>query len=583
MANKRNSRNRGNKGGKPNTSPVRTNSDVDDDDESSDFKGGNRKKGSRSRNSRGSNDPAWYATNPQLLKDAASIPWTLPVGKPIETGIVRTDDNGDPKEEIQVKVPGVMALRTIPSFGMCREESDPINIASTAMYSFIRHANSGHSNYDAPDLMVYVLAMTQVYSYITFLQRVYSVSTLYAQGNRFMPKALVECMDVDYSDVTSQLANFRYGINLLIDKASSFAVPNNMSIFLRSAFLYQYIYAGGPSIKDQLYFYTPAGFLKYDLNKDPLSSVTQADSSGLEFVPFPTSSTTKMTVSGLLEYGRDMIDRLLEQEDLGIMSGDILKAYGSSGIIKLAPLPEAVEFTPVYNGLVLEQIKNATIVNAQYYKNNAICQDPKKKFLKSNLCLYREKLTDDASAAFARDIECHRGHKLITTALPNPDATTVMEITRMTPVLGNLFQSKYVEMSNGKSTEYNMDYYFLYSGSEIAIEARMILDAKGNKVTFTSNELVTKSGTNVAMTGVQLDGLLKVVSALSNFKFHPCVRYWQTTDGAAGHGRSLLGQFYDLDNYAVVHAEDLNRIHETAIMSMLSVPNVARVSTIASR
>lgn len=86
------------------------------------------------------NDPSWYAADATLMRDAASIPFSWSVGTTLDIGV---DEN--------YVVPGICAIDTVPSFGYSTDTTSPLNIAARSMYSFIRHANSGSANYDAPD------------------------------------------------------------------------------------------------------------------------------------------------------------------------------------------------------------------------------------------------------------------------------------------------------------------------------------------------------------------------------------------------------------------------------------------------
>lgn len=374
-------------------------------------KGKFQKKSSDRYDEVGSNDPAWYAANAALLRDSASIPYSWALGTPIDMSNP-LNVNADKRKVI---IPGLQTLYLTPSVGQSSSADSPINVASNSTYAFIRHANSGHSNYDAPDLMLYIMAMSQVYSYIVFLQRAYGAATLYAQRNRYIPDKLLEAMFID-PRVRTNLADFRYGINMLIQKAASFAVPNTMSYFNRQAFLYGNIYCEGESLKDQLYMYCPDSFWKYQWNA--------TDSSG-ELVPTQfyggTGGQGYFGVFGLIEYGNAMLDALIMDEDMNIMSGDILKAYGSNNIIKLQPLATEYPILPIFNLGVLEQMKNATVVGTfPGCVNTKVVQDPTKGFL---MCAPSVTLVKDSTVpnwvnkAGSEALKTLLGNRLITTSV----------------------------------------------------------------------------------------------------------------------------------------------------------------------
>lgn len=502
------------------------------------------------------NSPEWYANDPALLRDAASIPFSWAVGTPINLHIPVF--NGTTVQQ-EFAVPGICCLKTLPSLGWSDQPTDPINVAMFQFYSDVRYANSGHVNYDAPDLMLYIMAMSQVYGYINFLQRAYGTATLYAQKNRYLPDALLRAMNINPEDVKANLANFRYAINLLINKAASFYVPAVMPIFKRHASLYQNIYVEGVSIKDQLYLYSPIGFWKYTLN--------DTDSSGmLEFQPLPDNAT----VDQLITYGTDMMSRLTMSEDINIMSGDILKAFGDSGMVKLQSLPTEYPILPLFDAAVLEQMKNATAVGV--YGDWNVTQDPTHGFLvfkpTSHLTISGE--LNYASRAGTKITTCLAEDRIMTTQNLDPSPEIVMENTRLMAI-----GTDYLRDESGSSVTVN-----LATGSEVistvqywyyeAVPTGWNLSSKG----FFSIESVDVG--NVEATAAYL----KRLNVVSNFKFHPFVHVFpfkQSTSNPDAFQVAEAFMQFDVDNYAVLNAEDLRHMHATALMSELYVRSLNKL------
>lgn len=150
------------------------------------------------------NDWRWYAQNEQLMRDYASYSFNNPVGEIMLTGNPRIDS---------ASVPGVMALRFYPCIGFANDETSPINVAMRRLYSFVRHANSGASNYDAPDLMMYCVAVDSAYMFLAHMKRVYGVMLNYTPFNRYYPKALVAAMQFNFDNIEKNLNDFRGYIN----------------------------------------------------------------------------------------------------------------------------------------------------------------------------------------------------------------------------------------------------------------------------------------------------------------------------------------------------------------------------------
>lgn len=236
------------------------------------------------------NDPTWYAQTPELLQLAANIPFSQATGTKFNLNFYNDETGNKQIFSEDWTIPGIMTLSLIPVPSSATSANSPLNIAATSIYSFVRHANSGTPQYDAPDLMIYNISMAQIYCYINFLQRIYGCMNVYANMNRYLPRALVEAQGVDYDSILQNLPNFKFGIDSLIHKASSLACPASMTYFQRVAFLFSGIYAEGESIKDQLYMYIPQGFMQY--------SATAVETGGsLTYVPFRTSSSVRYTYS----------------------------------------------------------------------------------------------------------------------------------------------------------------------------------------------------------------------------------------------------------------------------------------------
>lgn len=486
----------------------------------------------------GSNDPSWYATDPALLRDSANIAFSYPNGRPIDMAV--------PGQSHVRQMPGLLTIELLPSAGWSMDPHSPINVASMSMYTFVRKNKAGNLPFDAPDLMCYSLAMADMYSYINFMQRIYGLASLYSQQNLYIPRALVEANHVDFDDVIANLANFRYGINVLINKAASLAAPSNLTLFVRRAFLYQNLYTEGTSIRDQLYMYVPRGFWAFRTE----------DASGTRLQCKPFGAHT-YTVAELLEYGNTLITGIIDDADAQTMSAFIYEAYGPDGILKLQSMPESYAIAPIYDIGVLEQMKNAVVapsfnILAATMVSCGISQDETKGYLTSwpQLGIVKKDFVDPEKVM---NLMC--GKKFLTTSSANPDAALIMESSRL------MMQGKeYVpgEGDNGSMT--------VYSGSEIAVKCVIWSYKEGMVLDFGEVGYLTRA------TGVE--AACKIASGLSSFKFHPevnlLVEYL--------NGTYKVFDVSDLDNFTVITDTDLIRLHEAALMNEFNVPKIGKLS-----
>lgn len=324
-------------------------------------------KGMRNCQKSAANDPAWYAQNPQIMKDSASFSYNYPLGSRLNFGADPAADNLN-----STSLPGIMAIYTTPSFGNSLHSNSPINTAARNIYSFVRHANSGHSNYDAPDLMLYLTAMDNLYAYVSFLKRAYGVMMPSYYTNRYMPKALIESMHLDYDDLNANLNDFRSFINRLALRIGSMCIPASMSYMARHMWMYEHIWTDDMSDKAQIYLYSPHGFYRFSLDGDSAGQ--------LEYKDLFTDGHANLTFAQLVDYGEKMLEPILSSEDMNIMSGDILKAFGPENLYKINMIDEAYLVVPEYSAEVLDQIQNATLVG-HYLGTPTLHQDATKGFL----------------------------------------------------------------------------------------------------------------------------------------------------------------------------------------------------------
>ena len=500
------------------------------------------------------NNPQWYGADTSLLRDSASLPFSYAVGMPIDLhNPALTQLPGGQK----FSIPGFMALRLKPSVGFSNDAGDPINVAAFRMYTFVRHLNSGHVNYDAPDLMIYILAMSQVYSYINFLQRAYGLVYTYSQKNRYLPDALLKAMGIDAQDVRENLASFRYGINVLINKAASLCVPSTMYILSRHSSVYQNIYIEGDSLKDQMYFYTPDSFWKFTLN---------IDSSGmLEDTKF-YEKNKYYKVSELLDYGTDMLARLIMSEDMNIMSGDIRKAYGDN-IIKLQPLQTDFPITPIFDHAVLQQIKNSVVIDyttvgfdvAQENGRGFLVHQPEARVARTAGDWY----TGGTSYMLQGLLE----DKLLSVASADPTPEEIIESSRNIPSFSNFVRSDtmaqiYIHPCADVVVGCNI-YYFVVVSDIPTLKSLSVGYMNTPNAESTDSQALT----------------FKTMSYLGHFKYHPMMHVVPLRSGSTSGSFNYTDAnlCFDVDNYTILNSTTIERMNETALLSMLNVPVVAKV------
>lgn len=496
------------------------------------------------------NDPAWYAANSQLLIDSASLAYSQAIGTYDKSfsgveAITRINAaTGNYTSGKLVAAPGLMTIRLMPTIGISKSNVSTVNIAASRLYSWVRHANSGAKNYDSPDLMMYLLAMDSIYSYYSYIVRAIGVCRLYSQKNRYMSDAVLTALGVIPSSLQDNFAAARNKLNMLGAKMAALCVPKTMPYFMRHAWLYQNIYKDSPTEKSQMYAFVPDGFYKYEGFTDP---------TGGKLVYQKINATGPSTIDDHLSKLEEMLNAVVADEDINIMSGDILKAYGAGDLIIVGQVPEEFLLLPVYDEEVLSQIQNTTVL--PFVKASDITQDA------SGAILYTPKIdTVTLEANFSNP-----GLKKITIRKDVVTPADTMVATRLTHPLSDL-----------DPTMTGDDYPISSCGSEIAVMMQLynLAQAADESIFLARMEVWGFTFTDASASGVSI--IVDQCAQLANFDWHPeLVIAVLKSEGVYNQMASI----FDVDNYTTVTSTELDRMNDTALLSMFNVPAIAPYSS----
>ena len=497
------------------------------------------------------NDPSWYAANPSLLKDAASYSFNNPIGNKVTLAHGAVSGS--------FAVPGVYSLRTMDVPGVAMDGTAPVNVAAKNIYSFVRHANSGHSNYDSPDLMIYLLAMDQVYAALAYMARAYGVMGTYSQTNRYLPQALMSSMRLDFNDFMANLADFRYYINSTAVKVGSMCVPKTMAYFTRHMWMYTNVYKDSESDKAGLYLYNPAYFFRFE----PTTSTQGGQLVAVTWEGSTSGAGKLMKFSQLKEKVDSLINPILSDEDMNIMSGDILKAFTADGVFKMGPIPESYAIEPVYNEEVLNQINNATLLGKPRTEGLKIHQV--NEGANAGNIVFRPVFTAPNGGYDVWSLPV-----LFNSYRRSPEPADVMVGSRLT-VIGakGANDTSFVPASAGSDIALEGEVYTFASGAGDAwvvdnpdqayhVQKYMFMQAND------ASETVPVTAYNLRTWAYQ-----------EQFDWHPqmFIVPYIGGEGAISNVKVQL-PFVDLDNYTLLHDSDLAKLHETALLSQLAVPQM---------
>lgn len=540
----------------------------------------------------GDNDFSWYNTLPELTSAAAQFPFSRPLGTSMTFG---NDNSGDLSKSFDATggyIPGIMAIHWNPTIGVSTSPISTVNVTAREIYSFVRHANSGSANYDAPDLFMYLLAMDSIYSEYTMAVRAYGFINMYTKENRYMPQQLLLAMGFDPDAVMKNAAQFRYYINQVAYKISSFGVPSFMSYYLRHMWMNGGVYTDKATAKAQTYVYVQDGHFVFNPLYPGIDNSDQtslgANKWALQYVSVRDNPDfTPLTPDTWFSMMSNMINPLLANEEIGIMSGDILKAFGADNLFSVTPIPIDSVVVPSHNEEVLSQITNLTVVGAPLpqeaigkkqvdlaYVSNDIIQVVRPNG--EGYIYYNPGFLDASigpSSSINKGLYAPLLNKCITSSSDHPEPAEIMVSTRLTntPV-------KLTAVGNNNT----LPLYTFSEDNSCATEVvsyvsiiQFAVDDKGQVVVNLNTGKIAGNGFDFSDANRWKAGAPLVLAALTKFDWAPTfpILYQDTKNGT-----QFAGYYQDTDNYTIMTGVDLHRLHEAALMSEFYIPQIASLS-----
>lgn len=606
MGNKRNSRGRFNKSGSKSSLSTKS-VDVDHGGISSE------------------NDISWYAKNPDLLQQAGNLSWGYKLGLPVnfanENFTFRYVDT-----KPTTRVPGFMFVGVIPGPGVTAnedtfQESDAINLAAKDQYAYIRYANSGHANYDSQDLMMYYLAWDEIQMEICDAMRAYGTANITNMQNRYMPRALVQALGWDYEAIVSNRANFASKINSAIARLGAFPVPKGMPYFDRHRWLFSNLFTDETSLKSQIF-----GFKKIMYRYFEHNSENEAGALIAERRPGAYGETL-LTPDVWFDKILNLINRISDSEDMGIIMGDILKAWGTENCMTIDYMAQDYVCTPAYSEEIKIQFENM-------YIHSSLIRDGRHS-VGSDKDISVYDITQDPNVDMGRIV--YRPYTKISSIYAGADIrpTDDREFNAINPTAGNALLNIHkdspsvadvviatrgvapVKLSvnevNGRpETErptstggfisggaWAAFARVLTAGSEIYVDGRvycMVESDQSNYAKEYNSCLFVTSCNTVQITEVKASGypstelttinypeglIDKTLEYLDPFAQH--VNIWKVEPryvkkpGGLDFAEVSYNKYFDIDNYTIIHPETLRNLHDQCLLSMFNVPVTIKV------
>lgn len=298
------------------------------------------------------NNWQFYAASEQIAKDIASIPFNYLNGTPFR---LKSAEKGTAFEK-ESALPSVLTVDYSDSIGITSGGTSAINMAAVQLYTKIRQKNSGAKNYEAADVMMYVLAMRSIYSHYFQIRKILGIVNLYDYYNHNMPDTLIRSMGIDPVDLRGHISNYRGSLNLLARKINSFAVPKYFKVFMRSAFINSYIFGDSDSVRGQFYMFKNVVYYKWEGFTSATGTMLKAYKSAIYKL---ARAGQEVSIQTLFDELSSMIDAIFLDEDALTMSGDILKAFEGAELYKVVDTPDGFTTEILFDEDVLAQIENS--------------------------------------------------------------------------------------------------------------------------------------------------------------------------------------------------------------------------------
>lgn len=489
------------------------------------------------------NDPAWYNHNPDLLEAAARIPFAHVTGRPIEIGTYG-DSTGTVKPAVEY-LPGVMAIDYVPTIGYSEDVNSPVSIAAREMYAKVRAKFSGTLVADAPDLMMYVLALDSIYGYISYLMRLYKTVNAYTAHNIYYPDPMLRAMgistDAAIHDLRVNKTKMWGMINTLIQNSRKFRCPGKYDLLNRHFWMNQRIYTDADSPKAQYYVFMPNYFYKFNELTETGGSLQAFDfATALNSICTMSNPPSGFVVDYLYQVGDDMISALANSEDAYTINGYFERAYEGESQFIITDLIEDDVVEIIYSPEVLMQIENSrTVLRDRFTAGDfAITQNPA-----NNAIIQKIQGTVNGSANILLEYDGLNIHG----GTPTPLGVAVASRLACVPEI------EYVNAETGYKVTY-------HCGTELVIDYRFFYFAEGG---LKEEVMGTYLYANTTDDYVKY---LYRASLMSAMDWHPIfiVSLDKSTYVGKPEGHMMFG---DLSNFTSIAPDQMKDIHRVCLYS----------------
>lgn len=520
------------------------------------------------RNTKGSNDLAWWKNYPELLKDVVNLPFNWIPG----TTVVLTDNAGTP---VQMTLGVIAIAKTITAIGHSVSEADAYNSQIRQLWIDMHRKYRGIGTYQKSDLGIMILSVHSLFETIAKFERIYGVINSYHIGNRVVPQGLKEALGID-QDLEDNLAEFRYTLNLYIEKCRQLCLPKGISMLMADIIAQGNLFKDSDNRRAFIFGFDNDEFGVYDGTL--VNTGGQAIGSAVKFRDYAVEQNgvtpggqSAFTLADIRNILNSQVTALLNDDDIQTMCSDLLAAYGPENVMTLQSVPTEYKVEPVQDYERSLQFHNLTIVGstASIYDSTVIDLTMAGTLLaagydhviyqKDNTILNRIGKGKVGYVAYAPEVfpkfstnsKSHgkRMEVLFDTWVDNPGETELMCGTRYSSLVGPRVSI---------DSNYSRQEVTVYGG-KVVEEVSVFSYASAYGAHYIRGTVMDES---------EFTGNLAGYVTLLQMDWAPILYF----DDGAGV-LSLVG---DIDNFTRIDYVNLERLHEVALLSGYKISMVSK-------
>lgn len=363
-------------------------------------------------------------------------------------------------------IPGILSIDWVPTVGYSATATDPASIVGKEIFAKVRETFGGSIDADAPDFVIYLMALDSIFAYIAYMKRIYRILGSYTSENHYLPDAFMTALGFTAAQITElkqDRMQFYQITNELVFMTRKFNIPAVFDIMNRHYWMSDNVYMDANTINSQFYIFNPQAFYKYGLST---SGSVQVGSLSVQPVNW-TAAPSGQVVDTMFQFGRDLIDALAGSDDAHIISGYLMKAYQGVPVFGVDELPLDDRLVPVYSEEVLAQIENAMPLpfasgnGATRISGNAVSQNPTTNAI---LCAPKAEFTGRNGAAFKLTTLKPHLENFLSIRSDNPSVADVTIATRLKMGWENMIYTPAAEATGTSTITYDV-----VCGSEIVL------------------------------------------------------------------------------------------------------------------